>query len=215
MSERNTAATTANSNWIQDVQRRRKWALLALLAAAIGSLLVSESTWSSGSLIHETIEFLGIGLLLLCVLGRAWCTIYIGGRKKAELVQDGPYSVSRNPLYVFSIIGAAGVGAAAGSVLTIVLAALACYAVFAVVVLKEEIFLSDRFGAAYDDYCARVPRFWPRFSAWKDVETVETNPRLVLTSVGDGIFFFLAIPLVEGIEYLHDLGYLPVLFHLP
>jgi protein-S-isoprenylcysteine O-methyltransferase Ste14 len=212
MTQEQMTATGANSTWLQAVQRRRKWALLALLVAAIGTLLVSESTWPSGGFTHEAIEYVGIGLLLLCVLGRAWCTIYIGGRKKAVIVQDGPYSVSRNPLYVFSFIGAAGVGAAAGSIVAMVLAVLACYAVFAVVVQKEENFLAEKFGAAYDDYRARVPRFWPRFSVWKDVETVETSPRLVLTSFGDGLFFFLAIPLVEGIEYLHEFGYLPVFF---
>ncbi|WP_436642279.1 methyltransferase family protein [Microbaculum sp. FT89] len=215
MTNDQTTAAVTPSAWLQDVQRRRKWTLLVLLVAAIGGLLVTESTWPSGSFAHEAIEYFGIGLLLLCVLGRAWCTIYIGGRKKAELVQEGPYSVSRNPLYVFSFIGAAGVGAAAGSVVTTLLAALACYAVFAVVVGKEEQFLADRFGATYDAYRARVPRFWPRFSAWKDVDTVETNPRLVLTSFGDGLFFFLAIPLVESIEFLHETGYLPVLFQLP
>lgn len=211
MTQEQMTATGADTTWLQAVQRRRKWALLALLVAAIGALLVTESRWPSGSLAHETIEYIGIGLLLLCVLGRAWCTIYIGGRKKAVIVQDGPYSVTRNPLYVFSFIGAAGVGAAAGSVVAMALAALACYAVFAVVVQKEETFLADKFGAAYDDYCQRVPRFWPRFSIWKDVETVETSPRLVLTSFADGLFFFLAIPLVEGIEYLHEIGYLPML----
>lgn len=209
------APKAVSSSWLQDVQRRRKWVLRILAAAAIGVVLVSDSMWPSGGFTHEAIEFFGVGLLLACVLGRAWCTLYIGGRKKAELVQDGPYSISRNPLYVFSFIGAAGLGAAAGSVVTTLLVALACYAVFAVVVAKEESFLSARFGAAYDDYCARVPRFWPRFSVWHDVETVEASPRLVLASVRDGAVFFLAIPLIEVIEYLHELGHLPTLFVLP
>ncbi|MFC3134594.1 methyltransferase family protein, partial [Microbaculum marinum] len=180
-----------------------------------GGVLVSDSMWPSGGLVHEAIEYVGIGLLLVCVAGRAWCTLYIGGRKKAELVQDGPYSISRNPLYVFSFLGAAGVGAAAGSVVTTFLTAIACYAVFAVVVSKEETFLAAKFGRAYRDYCARVPRFGPRLSTWHDVETVEASPRLVLTSVFDGALFFLAIPLIEGIEYLHQIGTLPTLFVLP
>ena len=33
-----------------------------------------------------------------------------------------------------------------------------------VIVLIEEKELRDRFGAAYDDYCRRVPRFIPRFN---------------------------------------------------
>jgi len=215
MTDKSPATATADSNlWLQSIQRRRKWVLLALTCATLGVFLVSEPIWVSGGLPHELIEWFGVGLLLVCVLGRAWCTIYIGGRKRAEIVQTGPYSISRNPLYVFSFIGAAGVGAQAGSMLGMVLGALACYAVFAVVVLKEERFLSEKFGAAYEAYCRRVPRFWPDFSAWRDVETVETSPRLVLLSVRDGAFFFLSIPVIESIKYIQADGYLPVLFRL-
>jgi protein-S-isoprenylcysteine O-methyltransferase Ste14 len=209
------STTASASAWLQVVQRRRKYAFVILLFVALGLLLVSNSMWPSGSVQHEAIEYLGIGLLLLCVLGRAWCTLYIGGRKKSELVQEGPYSVTRNPLYVFSIVGAAGVGASSGSLVAIALAAVACYAVFAVVVVKEETFLSARFAEAFEEYCARVPRFWPRVSQWRDVETVETSPRLVLISFADGLFFFLTIPLVEFTEYLHTIGLLPTLFTLP
>lgn len=215
MTEDQVAPAAISGSWLQDVQRRRKWVLRILAGAALGGVVVSSSLATPNGFTHEAIEYFGVGLLLVCVIGRAWCTLYIGGRKKAELVQDGPYSISRNPLYVFSFIGAAGVGAAAGSVVAILLVALACYAVFAIVVIKEEAFLSDRFGADYKAYCARVPRFWPRFSSWHDVETVEASPRLVLASVRDGAVFFLAIPLVEGIEYLHVIDVLPTLFRLP
>ena len=214
MISENTTARISGS-WLQDVQRRRKWVLRGLGGAAILGFLLADSLWRPGGFTHEAIEYVGVGLLLVCVLGRAWCTLYIGGRKKAEIVQDGPYSVSRNPLYVFSIIGAAGVGAAAGSVIATILLALACYAVFAVVVGREEQFLSERFGRTYADYCARVPRFWPRLSEWKDVPTVEASPRLVLASVRDGALFFLAIPVVESIEHLHMAGILPVYLLLP
>jgi len=170
--------------------------------------------WPDDGIVHEGIEWVGNCLLLLCVLGRGWCTMYIGGRKKAELVQNGPYSLSRNPLYVFSVIGCAGIGARAGSLTAVVLLALACYAVFAIVVQKEERFLSEKFGAAYDKYKNRVPRFWPRFSVWQDREVIETTPRLVLLSVRDAVLFYLAIPGLEIIETLHEHGTLPVLFRL-
>ena len=49
------------------------------------------------------IEMAGLVLILVCILGRTWCTLYIGGLKKRELVTAGPYSVVRNPLYVFTL----------------------------------------------------------------------------------------------------------------
>src|SRR5690606_40050349 len=55
-------------------------------------------------------------LIVVCVIGRTWSSIYIAGHKVQTLVMDGPYSISRNPLYVFSIIGAAGAGAQLGSI---------------------------------------------------------------------------------------------------
>jgi len=58
------------------------------------------------------ILMLAAGILLAGVgaLGRLWCSLYIGGRKTHELVSAGPYGWCRNPLYLFSLIGALGVG---------------------------------------------------------------------------------------------------------
>ena len=164
---------------------------------------------------HDAISAIGCALLVISVIGRTWCTLYIGGRKKVALVQDGPYSISRNPLYVFSIIGAGGVGAAADSLVTIPLAALGCYAVFAGIVRKEEVFLAARFGPEYEAYRRQVPRFWPRFSIWRDAESVEATPRLILRTFRDGLLLLLAVPLVELIQGLQGAGYLPILLVFP
>ena len=42
-------------------------------------------------------------MILICILGRTWATLYIGGQKQRELVTKGPYSVVRNPLYLFTL----------------------------------------------------------------------------------------------------------------
>ena len=60
---------------------------------------------------HELIEWSGIAAIIVCILGRTWASLYIAGRKIEQFVTDGPYSVMRNPLYFFSIIGTAGAGA--------------------------------------------------------------------------------------------------------
>jgi hypothetical protein len=82
-------------------------------------------------------------------------------------------------------------------------------------VLKEEQVLLDRFGESYRAYLDHVPRFWPDFSLWRDVDKVEVSPRLVRTTALDACVFLLAIPLAEGVELLHDTGWLPTLFTLP
>jgi len=104
---------------IHAVQMTRKLGFRVLLAAFAVVALCGETSWPPA--VHEAMRWLGAALIFVCVSGRTWCTLYIGGRKNHELVTAGPYSVCRNPLYVFSIIGAIGIGAQLGAVLVAIL----------------------------------------------------------------------------------------------
>jgi protein-S-isoprenylcysteine O-methyltransferase Ste14 len=86
-------------------------------------------------------------------------------RKGEQLATSGPYARVRNPLYLGSLFLATGF--AAGTHAWIAVALLGTYfAVFyAPVVRREEKELRARYGAAFEDYAAHVPRFWPRFTA--------------------------------------------------
>jgi protein-S-isoprenylcysteine O-methyltransferase Ste14 len=199
---------------LSPVQAARKAALWVLTIALLGALAVF-STPLDGPVLHEAVEWIGRLLIVVCIVGRCWCTLYIGGRKIAELVRIGPYSMMRNPLYTMSFIGAAGVGAQTGSLVMAVLFTLIAWAVFRTVVAREEKFLSGRFGEAYQDYLRSVPRFLPNLRLWNSPEWVEVRPdRLVLTFI-DGLWFLAAIPVFEGFEWLQNLGVLPVLLRLP
>lgn len=200
---------------LSSVQNIRKAVLLAAILCGVGFMLVGDSRWPSGSFVHETVEWLGLILIVACIIGRMFCTLYIGGRKIDRLTTEGPYSVTRNPLYAWSVVGAAGAGAQLGSVALAFAAGLVVYFVFLLVVFKEERVLSDRFGEKYRAYLDRVPRFWPDFSLWRDVDKVEVSPRLVRATALDACVFLLSIPLAEGVEFLHDMGWLPTLFTLP
>ena len=81
-------------------QRTRRYRDLVLVAIIFVALVFVASAQDDAT--HEWIEMAGIMLILVAILGRIWCTLYIGGRKCAEVVDSGPYSVIRNPLYVFS-----------------------------------------------------------------------------------------------------------------
>ena len=197
------------------VQFVRKAVLLAVVLACVVLLVFGDSYWPGGGLVHETIEWAGIALIVLCIVGRTWCTIYIGGHKIHTFVTIGPYSVSRNPLYLFSIVGAAGAGAQLGSVVLALAAGLAAYLVFYAVVLKEERVLVALHGNEYRQYLAVVPRFLPKWSLWRDAATVSVRPSLIRRTFVDACVFLLSIPLAEGAEYLHETGILSALFHLP
>ncbi|RYG08237.1 MAG: isoprenylcysteine carboxylmethyltransferase family protein, partial [Caulobacteraceae bacterium] len=147
--------------------------------------------------------------------GRAWCSLYIGGRKKTEIVDRGPYSISRNPLYVFSFIGAFGIGAQSGSVTLGLLFTLAAIGIFHLTVLKEERWLEASFGQTYAAYKRRTPRFGPDFRLWRDEPELNVRPSFFLTTIRDGLVFLLAVPLFEAIDLAQANGWLTVLARLP
>ena len=196
-------------------QAARKAVLFAAVALGVAFLLIGDSRWDEANVLHEAIEWAGIGLIVFCILGRTWCSLYIGGRKNRELAQSGPYSVARNPLYLFSIIGAVGVGAQVGSMVLAAIAGAIAWLVFLQTAMREEAALLANFGTAYRDYMARVPRFLPRLANWRDSDTLEVRPQLVVTTFLDALIFLIAVPIAEGLEYLHEAGKLPTLLLLP
>ena len=200
---------------IHTVQTIRKIVLFAAIALGVFIFAVTTSVHPTGGTVHEMIEWAGIVLIVVCILGRTWASLYIGGRKIEEFVQTGPYSVMRNPLYFFSFLGAAGVGAQVGSSVLALVCALLAYLVFYVVVRQEEQVLSARYGDSYRQYLARVPRFIPNPALWHDEPTLTIRPPRVLTTFGDALVFLLAIPIAELFEYLQETGIIPILFHLP
>lgn len=190
------------------VQQRRRWfagfMLLALMALAVFTHPVSafNGAW------HEGVEAVGLACIVLAIVGRAWCSLYIGGRKKAEIVDRGPYSVTRNPLYVFSFIGAFGIGAQTGSVIVGAAFAIGAITVFFRTVDREEAWLREAFDEPYVAYCDRTPRFWPDFRKWRDVEELSVRPVFFLRTLRDGLTLLLAVPVMEAIERLQDTGLL-------
>jgi protein-S-isoprenylcysteine O-methyltransferase Ste14 len=92
---------------------------------------------------------------------RIWATLWIAGRKKQTLVDDGPYRMCRNPLYVGTFAMGLGLALILKSLVFGVayLLAFSLYAFF--VVPAEEHYMGSRFPAAFDEYRARVPRWFP------------------------------------------------------
>lgn len=206
--------TVASGFDLQRVQLIRKWAVGLSLLAAVTLALFTTTLWGEGAF-HEGLESFGLGAMVIAIVGRAWCSLYIGGRKKAEIVDRGPYSISRNPLYVFSYVGAVGIGAQTGSAIMAVLFLAITVVVFHFTVAREEAWLMNAFGAPYAEYMKRTPRFGPDFSKWRDSETLEIRPEFFLATIRDGLVLLLAVPIFELIEHLQTSGILPTLLRLP
>jgi protein-S-isoprenylcysteine O-methyltransferase Ste14 len=199
---------------LRRVQLIRKGVLLISILGVIAFAAVTRSI-GGDTLLHEGLEAVGLALIGICIIGRAWCSLYIGGRKKAEIVDRGPYSITRNPLYVFSFMGAFGMGALTGSATIAMMFLLIAVAVFAATVRREEAWLSSTFGEVYTAYVARTPRFWPNLSLWRDGDTLEIRPAFFVRTLRDGAVMVLAYPLFESMEYFQDIGWIKIIMSLP
>lgn len=198
---------------IARVQTIRKAALLVAALLGVAVFALTDSVYPDGQTVHEMIEWAGMILIIVCILGRTWTSLYIGGRKISDLVTEGPYSVTRNPLYFFSTLGVAGMGAQSGSIIVAAASGLIAFVVFYAVVLQEEKLLLQIYGKPYRDYVGRVPRFVPR-RLWREERSLTIRPPRVVTTFWDAMLFLLAVPIAEGFEYLRDAGVLPVLAKL-
>lgn len=78
-----------------------------------------------------------------------------------ELLTEGVYSAIRNPRYVEVFLAVLAYALLANYTGTYILALLVVPTSLYLVVLLEERELRDRFGAEWDAYAARVPRFVP------------------------------------------------------
>lgn len=117
------------------------------------------------SVLGLLVVFGGQGLRSL-VIGLAY--IRRGGKNKEvyadELVQDGIFAHSRNPLYLGNLLIVCGLALLHGG-LALLLGALPFFLIaYLTIVAAEEAYLRDRFGAPYEDYCRRVPRFRVRLA---------------------------------------------------
>lgn len=75
------------------------------------------------------------------------------------IVSEGPYSFSRNPMYVGATVAFTGVALAVNTVWILVLVPVLLAYFWFGVVLREERYLQRRFGDAYVEYKSRVRRW--------------------------------------------------------
>lgn len=109
---------------------------------------------------------IGFGLVVAGAGVRLWALASIGGRKTRQLVTTGLYSLCRNPLYFGTLLIILGFLALWQSVpmTLLVLPLLALYR-FGVVPAEESV-LRGFYGAEFDAYCARTPRWLPRLRGY-------------------------------------------------
>jgi protein-S-isoprenylcysteine O-methyltransferase Ste14 len=129
--------------------------------------------------------------LVLCALGqalRAWVLGQVpdgtSGQNESliatQLNVSGPYAHTRNPLYLGNFCITLGLCLVAHDAWLAFFVAAAFALQYRAIIAAEEEFLRGRFGAAFDTFCARVPRFWPRAAQVEGAAPRPWSPRRAL-----------------------------------
>lgn len=79
-----------------------------------------------------------------------------------DLVTEGIYAHTRNPMYVGNVLILSGVGFAVNTWTCWLLATALGIFVYVAIIAAEENFLRGKFGPGFDAYCRDVPRWLPR-----------------------------------------------------
>lgn len=126
------------------------------------SLGIALPAWTA----EPGIAFMAVGgiIALLCV-----GTFVVRGRgtpapfdAPRQFVAVGPYRYVRNPMYIGGLLVIVGFGLYLSSPSILIFSLAWVFVAHLFVVFYEEPNLTEKFGAAYEDYWSRVPRWIPR-----------------------------------------------------
>lgn len=189
---------------------------ISLLAGVIFLILLSVSgnRHESGAL-YEALIVPALLLVAFGTVGRLWCTTYIGGLKNKELVTDGPYSLWRNPLYVFSFFGYAGILLATRQLLLVPIGLVLFLVYYYFVIRSEERRLLQLFGAEFEAYCEKVKVIFPAVGNYWSRPSFDMNPKFYRRAMADAAMFYLVLALIEILHRLKVAQVLPKLLILP
>jgi len=128
---------------------------------------------------HPEMQNVLIGFILITIGEslRIWAVSFAGGATRTtkvgapSLCTSGPYSYTRNPLYIGNMIIYSGVVFIAGS-LNILFTLIITWGFFTIqyylIINLEQNTLIDIFGNEYEKYINNVPKLFPRLRSWKN-----------------------------------------------
>jgi protein-S-isoprenylcysteine O-methyltransferase Ste14 len=138
------------------------WSRIARrIRVPLGFVFAALYVW----LAHPTVNSLLLGILVALpgLLLRAFASGHV--KKNEELTITGPYSYTRNPLYLGSLILAIGFAIASRNwIIAAVIVALFFF-IYLPVIRGEEGFLRQQFSE-FNDYASNVPLLFPRLTSY-------------------------------------------------
>lgn len=181
-----------------------------LLSVALFGILIFTRTTIESDLMEMVLDKAGLFLITLGALGRIWAYMYIAGYKITTLVQEGPYSTVRNPLFFFSFLATVGIALATENYIFMVVIITLFLIYYPFVILHEEEELKNIHKENFDTYAEKTPRFIPKFSKLTQPIKYEVNAKVFNRIFLSVIWFFIAYIFINVIKSMHSKGLIPL-----
>ena len=148
-----------------EAPNRIPWPPLIFATAVVAGLMVH---WAAPVHLPAALAWPGFALLATGLSLDVWAmwtmfsarTNILPHRAADSLVTHGPFAMMRNPIYVGNTIATIGLGLALQNAWLLGSAVAAAIFTHHLAVVREEAHLKAKFGKAWDDYTARVKRWW-------------------------------------------------------
>jgi len=148
----------------------------AIILTAI--LCFSTYLYPKDILIDDLCDFFGLLLILkgtyLRMAARGYKKEF--SKKGQDLVMSGPYSLTRNPMYLGTFFIGAGFVLIVWPWWFLAIFSILFFVRFNAQMVKEEEYLLKIFGEKYEKYCRQVPRFFPSLKASFNIKMSQVFP---------------------------------------
>ena len=189
-----------------------------LLLAFIVALVIFEHGSIHNVGVSISLDIIGFALVLIGGFGRIWASLYIEGNKIGKIISKGPYSMMRNPLYVFSLILLIGYCLAIQSIIVASVLIILFALIYLPTIYNEEKRLLSAHNKSYEQYYKKTPRFMPKVSIYEESDTGSEisvnirNVKNVLIEIAGFIFFFGVIKLLDILHYIEAIPSIFILY---
>ena len=158
-----SAAEKPQKSLVQLYRRQFTAAGVALMFVAVALTDRQLHGTGAGLILYA----LGSLAIPAAILGRFWCYVYNSGKRDKVVITDGPYSLCRNPIYLFSILASVGVGLISQSFVLPVIFAVLVGGFYHHIISGEEAKMSHLHGETYLAYLRSTQRMIPAFDKLK------------------------------------------------
>ena len=156
-------------------------------------------------------EIFGVALIILGQIFRASARGYKAENSGngQELIQGGPYTLVRNPMYLGILLIGTGIVLMLFNWLVAGIFLLVFIVRYLLLIFKEEKKLNLAFSRQYQDYCRKVPRLLPALSMLSGAEIsryLPLKPLWLKKEIGSMLAVLLVTLLVESGVDIKDSG---------